>query len=160
MLVAQPKQRIVISDKPLDMPALCADALNNQGESGAVVTFTGAVRVSEAEKGLTALSLEHYPGMTEKQLQKILDQAQARWHLTLMVVEHRVGLLAPGEPIVFVATAALHRAEAFAAAEFIMDYLKQRATFWKKEHYGREQRWVEAKQSDQDALNRWAKTER
>ena len=151
---------IRISEQPLDIPALTREAHINQGESGAVVTFTGAVRVSAEETGLTAMSLEHYPGMTEAQLGEILDEANQRWHLNKTMVAHRVGYLKPGDPIVFVATSGLHRKEAFEAAEFIMDYLKQRATFWKKEFYGDEGIWVEAKQSDCEAAERWLQEKR
>ena len=149
------KTIIEVSPDALDLAALNRIAHQNQGESGAVVTFTGAVRVSEEEKGLTGLSLEHYPGMTESQLARILEEANQRWTLNTAIVVHRVGFLAPGEPIVFVATQSLHRREAFEAAEFIMDYLKQRATFWKKEHYGEVSHWVEAKESDSMAAKRW-----
>ena len=153
-------QNIIISAESLDLAALNARIHLNQGESGAVVTFTGAVRVSHEESGLTGMTLEHYPGMTESQLADILEQANRRWHLNKMLVVHRVGYLTPGEPIVFVGTCGLHRKEAFEAAEFIMDYLKQNATFWKKEHYFDEQNgevvnWVEAKQSDATAVERW-----
>ncbi len=149
------KIKIEISPDALDLVALNQMVNANNGESGAIVTFTGAVRVSDEEQGLTALSLEHYPGMTESQLSKILEEANQRWNLNAATVVHRVGFLSPGEPIVFVATQSLHRREAFEAAEFIMDYLKQRATFWKKEHYGDVSHWVEAKESDSDAANRW-----
>ncbi|WP_246722602.1 molybdenum cofactor biosynthesis protein MoaE [Aliikangiella sp. G2MR2-5] len=146
---------ISISDVALDMDELIKEAHANNGESGAVVTFTGAVRVSDEEQGLTGMTLEHYPGMTESQLASILEEAEERWRLTRMLVSHRVGYLAPGDPIVFVATAGLHRKEAFEAAEFIMDYLKKKATFWKKEHYGDRTQWVEAKESDEQAAARW-----
>jgi molybdopterin synthase catalytic subunit len=152
---------IIISSEPLDLAAINARIHLNQGESGAVVTFTGAVRVSQEESGLTGMTLEHYPGMTESQLADILEQANKRWHLNKVLVIHRVGYLTPGEPIVFVGTCSLHRKEAFEAAEFIMDYLKQNATFWKKEHYfddknGEVVNWVEAKQSDVTAAERWS----
>jgi len=150
------KSSINISSASLDMGQLFAKAHENKGESGAVVTFTGAVRVSKEEAGLTGMSLEHYPEMTEKQLQKILDEAEKRWQLNSAMVVHRVGYLGPGEPIVFVSTTGLHRKEAFEAAEFIMDYLKQKATFWKKEHYGDKTVWVEAKESDSAAADRWS----
>ncbi len=152
-------KQIIISSKPLDIVALNQNIQFNLGESGASVIFTGNVRVSKAEQGLTGMTLEHYPGMTESLLNSILQQAIERWQLNRVVVAHRVGRLAPGEPIVFVGTCGLHRKQAFEAAEFIMDYLKNKATFWKKEHYSIEEqnkeRWVESKQSDLDALKRW-----
>ena len=152
-------KQIVISNAPLDIVALNQNIQFNQGESGASVIFTGNVRVSKEEQGLTGMTLEHYPGMTESLLDNILNQAIERWKLNRVLVAHRVGKLAPGDPIVFVGTCALHRKQAFEAAEFIMDYLKNKATFWKKEHYlldeSKQERWVESKQSDLDALKRW-----
>ena len=121
--------------------------------AGAIVTFTGLVRDNGGT--LQAMQIEHYPGMTEKAIAAIMDQAQARWHLTDALVIHRHGTLAPGEPIMMVATAAAHRAEAFAAAEFLMDYLKSRAPFWKKEIGVDGAAWVAAKDTDEQSLNRW-----
>ncbi len=150
---------LAITEQPLDLVNLNCRVQQHQGEYGASVIFTGSVRVSEAEKHLIGMSLEHYPGMTENLLQQIIDRAIKRWQLGRVVVAHRVGYLKPGEPIVFVATAALHRREAFEAAEYIMDYLKNDATFWKQEHYlvdgVAKDIWVEAKQSDQQSLKRW-----
>jgi len=151
-----PEQEIYISDKPFNLTSLNHAIQTNEGESGAAVIFTGAVRVSVEESGLTGMTLEHYPGMTEKQLADIIDEARERWHLTRILVAHRVGYLEPGDPIVFVGVCGLHRAEAFIGAQFIMDYLKQKATFWKKEHYGESTHWVDAKSSDAQAAERWA----
>jgi molybdopterin synthase catalytic subunit len=152
-------KQIIITDQPLDISALNQTIQSNQGESGASVIFTGNVRVSDEEKGLTGMTLEHYPGMTESLLDEILVQAIERWQLNRVLVAHRVGHLSPGEPIVFVGTCGLHRKEAFESAQFIMDYLKNKATFWKKEHYScngaNQDIWVESKQSDLDALDRW-----
>ena len=148
-------QEIYISNEPFDLARLNHCVQSGEGESGAAVIFTGAVRVSDEESGLTGMTLEHYPGMTEKQLATIIEQARERWHLTKILVAHRVGYLGPGEPIVFVGVCGLHRAEAFDGAQFIMDYLKQKATFWKKEHYGEKTVWVEAKASDEAAAGRW-----
>ncbi len=157
--ISQSPVHLMISENPLDLAALNALVQQQQGEYGASVIFTGSVRVSEAEKDLVGMTLEHYPGMTESLLQNIIDQAIERWCLGKVVVVHRVGYLTAGEPIVFVATAALHRKEAFQGAEFIMDYLKNEATFWKQEHYlidGEEKDvWVEAKQSDAASLQKW-----
>ncbi len=120
--------------------------------AGAVVTFTGVVR---GDGGMTAMEIEHYPGMTEKAIAAIADQAVARWSLIDVLVIHRHGRLAVGEAIMMVATAAPHRADAFAAAEFLMDYLKSRAPFWKKEIGAEGAAWVAAREADEAALTRW-----
>ena len=120
---------------------------------GAVVTFTGLVRDNGGQ--LTAMEIEHYPGMTEKAISAIMAEAVARWGLADALVIHRYGVLRSGEPIMMVATAASHRADAFAAAEFLMDYLKSRAPFWKKEISANGADWVAAKDSDEAALTRW-----
>ena len=124
-------------------------------KAGAVVTFTGIVRDNGGT--LSAMQIEHYPGMTERAIAAIMDQAAARWSLTDALVIHRHGTLKAGEPIMMVATAAPHRTDAFAAAEFLMDYLKSRAPFWKKEIGLDGALWVAAKQTDEDALSRWDK---
>ena len=121
-------------------------------ECGAVVTFVGCVR---GENGIDGLYLEHYPGMTEKALADIVARAKQRWRLGEATVIHRVGELAVGEQIVLVAVASPHRGDAFAAGEFIMDFLKTRAPFWKKELRADGGRWVEAKQSDMDKADTW-----
>lgn len=121
--------------------------------AGAIVTFTGIVRDTDAR--LQAMEIEHYPGMTERSLAAIMDDARSRWSLTEVLVIHRHGTLRVGEPIMMVATAAPHRADAFAAAEFLMDYLKSRAPFWKKEVGADGTSWVAAKDDDEDALRRW-----
>lgn len=133
--------------------------LSASAAHGAVVTFTGLVR-EMAGADLTHLTLEHYPGMTEAALQEIAEQAQRRWPLGKIIIVHRVGPLALNEPIVFVGVASGHRKEAFAAAEFLMDYLKTRAPFWKKEHTRHGEQWVAAKESDQQAAQRWQRTEK
>lgn len=122
---------------------------------GAVVTFTGYVRDINQDASITELFLEHYPGMTEKALSKIRDEAMQRWPLIDAQILHRVGALHLAEPIVFVATASMHREAAFAACEFIMDYLKTRAPFWKKEQTTAGSHWVEGRDSDQLAAARW-----
>lgn len=125
---------------------------------GAVVSFVGQVRdVNEGDE-VSQLTLEHYPGMTEKSLQAIIVQAKARWNIIDVLIIHRVGTLQPCDQIVLVAVSGGHRGEAFAACEFVMDYLKTEAPFWKKEATPSGERWVEAKSSDDDARERWSKT--
>lgn len=121
---------------------------------GAIVTFTGTVR---GDDGLTAMTLEHYPGMTEKALEEIAREAGRRWPLEAWRVIHRIGRLLPGDNIVLVITASAHRQAAFEAASFLMDYLKTEAPFWKLEERGEETRWVEARASDDEARERWDK---
>ena len=122
---------------------------------GAVVSFVGYVRDFNDGRDVAGMFLEHYPGMTEKALFKIVDEAQQRWPLLKLEVIHRVGELAPGEPIVFVAAASAHRQAAFEACDFVMDYLKTRAPFWKKENTSEGPRWVEGRDSDHKAADRW-----
>jgi molybdopterin synthase catalytic subunit len=122
---------------------------------GAVVTFAGICRGSEAGAPVAALTLEHYPGMAEAEIGRHVEEAQARWPLMGVTVIHRYGRLVPGDNIVLVVTAAAHRGDAFAAAEFLMDYLKTRAQFWKKEERAAGAAWVDAKPSDDSAADRW-----
>ncbi|MGN6515639.1 MAG: molybdopterin synthase catalytic subunit MoaE [Rhizomicrobium sp.] len=122
------------------------------GNTGAVATFTGMVR---KEGNLTALTLEHYPQMTEREIARIVEDAQKRWPLLGVTIIHRIGRLVPGDRIVLVAVAASHRGAAFEACEFLMDYLKTRAPFWKQEERGGETHWVEARHSDDRAAERW-----
>lgn len=122
---------------------------------GAVVSFVGYVRDFNDGLEVAGMFLEHYPGMTEKALHKIVVEAEQRWPLLKVEVLHRIGALQPGEPIVFVGVASAHRQAAFDACNFIMDYLKTRAPFWKKEQTVAGARWVEGKQSDEDAAGRW-----
>ncbi len=128
-----------------------------QGTSaGAVVTFTGKVRDMNLGDGVTGLHLEHYPGMTEKALSEICDQAESRWPLLGLRVIHRVGDLDIGDQIVFVGVSSAHRDAAFAACEFVMDYLKTKAPFWKKERTQDGQRWIDSRESDKQAALRWS----
>ncbi len=120
---------------------------------GAVVSFTGVVRDTSGD--LKEMQIEHYPGMTEAAISKIAEEATTRWSLADVLVIHRYGSLKPGDPIMMVATAAAHRAAAFEAADFLMDYLKSRAPFWKKEVKTSGAEWVAAKEADEDALTRW-----
>lgn len=128
--------------------------------AGAIVTFTGLVRefhgeAADGESPVSSLTLEHYPGMTEKALQQIEEQARERWPLQACRIIHRVGTLHSGDQIVFVGTASAHRAAAFEAADFIMDYLKTRAPFWKKQQRGEHSEWVESRDTDYQAARRW-----
>ncbi|WP_415674598.1 molybdopterin synthase catalytic subunit MoaE [Vibrio neptunius] len=123
--------------------------------SGAVVTFVGKVRDMNLGDKVTGLSLEHYPGMTEKALAEICQKAEQRWPLLDVRVIHRVGDLNIGDQIVFVGVSSAHRGAAFEACEFIMDYLKTQAPFWKKERTTEETRWVESRESDTKAAERW-----
>ncbi|ASU22625.1 molybdopterin synthase catalytic subunit [Vibrio qinghaiensis] len=129
----------------------------SQGSSaGAVVTFIGKVRDMNLGDNVIGLTLEHYPGMTEKALSDICDQAQARWPVQKIRVIHRIGDLDIGDQIVFVGVSSPHRGAAFEACEFIMDYLKAKAPFWKKERTTEQTRWVESRDSDAQAAQRWA----
>ena len=145
--------RISVQEAPFDLGAEIA-GFGAAGNAGAVVTFSGIVRDDTGQ--MVALELEHYPGMTEKALTRIAEEAMARWSLAECLVIHRYGRLAVGEPIMMVATAARHRLAAFEAAEFLMDYLKSRAPFWKREiGVDGPGDWVDAKDTDEAALKRW-----
>ena len=124
-------------------------------DSGAEVSFTGYVRKNDYAEPITHLHIEHYPNVTEQEIKKIVEQAQQRWQLTAVVVAHRVGEIAVGEPIVWVMTQSKHRRDAYAANEFIMDFLKSKAPFWKKEQTNQGERWIEARESDKEALSKW-----
>ncbi len=129
---------------------------HGSASEGALVTFTGMVRDFCDDKTIRSLFLEHYPGMTEKSLLEIESQARNRWQLGEVKIIHRVGLIYAGEPIVFVGVTSAHRKDAFEAAQFIMDLLKNKAPFWKKENAPDGSHWVEAKQSDKEAGERWS----
>ena len=134
-------------------------ALRNSDPSiGAVAAFIGTVRDVNVDASVSSMTLEHYPGMTEKALAAIVADARARWSIAEALVIHRVGPLRPADQIVLVACASAHRGDAFAACEFIIDYLKTRAPFWKKEETPEGARWVEARASDDDAAARWQGT--
>jgi molybdopterin synthase catalytic subunit len=145
--------RLSVQEAAFDLGAESNRFSHDVKGAGAVVTFTGLVRDNGGQ--LTAMEIEHYPGMTEKAISAIMEEAIARWALADALVIHRYGVLRSGEPIMMVATAAPHRADAFAAAEFLMDYLKSRAPFWKKEISALGADWVAAKDSDEAALTRW-----
>lgn len=145
-------QHISIQTEDFDVAKEIAALTGGRTDIGAVVTFTGFVR---ADDGMTALVLEHYPAMTQREIEKHVADAQKRWPLTGVRVIHRVGTLKPGDNIVLVVTASSHRRAAFEAADFLMDYLKTQAPFWKQEERGGTRHWVEAKTSDDDAAKRW-----
>ena len=142
-----------VQREPFDLGAEAAAFAARATGAGAIVTFSGVVR---DDGGLTEMEIEHYPGMTERALGRIRDDALARWDLVDALVIHRHGAIRPGELIMMVATAARHRAAAFEAAEFLMDYLKSRAPFWKKERRGDGESWVAARDEDESALDRWS----
>ncbi len=145
-----------VQHEPFDLASEVAAIKRGRTDIGAVVTFTGTVRDNVEGKRLLAMTLEHYPGMTEGELFRVEREANARWPLTGSAIIHRHGRLTPGEDIVLVVTASAHRAAAFAAADFLMDYLKTSAPFWKKEELADGTvTWVEAKASDDAAAKRW-----
>lgn len=147
---------VTLTDQAFDPGALLTAFSQGRSETGAVATFTGLAR---AEAGQTAqLELEAYPGFTERQIGEIADQARDRFGLQDLMIVHRIGQIAPGEPIVFVATAAGHRRAAFEACDFLMDYLKSKAPFWKKEHGPAGPRWIEPTAQDHADRGRWEET--
>src|SRR5215471_2637431 len=146
--------------EPFDAAAEAEKLTRGRSDVGAVVTFTGICRGEENGDPITALTLEHYPGMAEAEIARHVEAAESRWALSGVIVVHRYGRIAVGEPIVLVVTASSHRHDAFAAAEFLMDYLKTRAPFWKRVERaasGGTSGWVDAKSSDDAAADRWAK---
>lgn len=145
--------RVTVQSDPFDTGKELAGFAQDRNDIGAVVSFTGVVRDTNGD--LQEMLIEHYPGMTEAAITKIAKQAQDRWELADVLVIHRHGVLKPGAPIMMVATASAHRAAAFEAADFLMDYLKSRAPFWKKEVTTQGASWVAAKDEDEDALKRW-----
>lgn len=144
---------IRVQEAPFDFGAESDRFTDARAGIGAVVTFCGIVRNDGG--ALQAMEIEHYPGMTERALTRIAEEAARRWTLADCLIIHRFGRMTPGEKIMMVATASAHRADAFAAADFLMDYLKSRAPFWKKEFSGESAEWVAAKDADEAALGRW-----
>jgi molybdopterin synthase catalytic subunit len=147
---------IRLQHEPIDIAAEVAKLAGARNDVGAVVTFTGICRSDENGEAITALTLEHYPGMAEAEIARHVDEAYSRWPLIAALVVHRYGRITPGETIVLVATASRHRQAAFAAAEFLMDYLKTRAPFWKQVETAGTTAWVEAKAADDAAAERWS----
>ena len=148
---------IRIQETDFDLSTEIAQLRQGDSRVGAVVSFLGTVRDMNEGSQVKGMTLEHYPGMTEKALEEILDQAKSRWDIQKTLVIHRVGPLLPEDQIVLVAVTSAHRGEAFSACEFIMDYLKTAAPFWKKEDTLEGGRWVDARVSDDAAMARWLK---
>ena len=146
--------RISIQEQAFDLGAETSGFAAGHKDMGAIVTFTGIVR-DVPDDPLVAMEIEHYPGMTEAALTEIAQTAMDRWSLGDALVIHRYGRLIPGEMIMMVATASRHRKDAFEAAEYLMDYLKSRAPFWKREITAQGDAWVASKSEDEDALKRW-----
>ncbi len=146
--------KIAVQEVDFDLGEEASHFAAGRRDMGAIVTFTGVVR-DLTDASLNAMQIEHYPGMTEKAITSIAQEAMTRWSLGDVLVIHRYGTLGPGEKIMMVATAAPHRKDAFEAAEYLMDYLKSRAPFWKKEVTPDSADWVAAKDEDEDALTRW-----
>ena len=144
-----------VQTRDFDVGAEIAALRRGNQKIGAVASFIGLVRDLNDGDAVSVLTLEHYPGMTEKALEKIVAEAGQRWDIMDVLVIHRVGELKPADQIVLVVVAGAHRGEAFSACEFIMDYLKTRAPFWKKEQTPRGVRWVEARAADDEAAERW-----
>ncbi|MGE7955985.1 molybdopterin synthase catalytic subunit MoaE [Pseudomonas sp. NPDC089530] len=144
-----------VQAEAFDLDRLHREVRGEDPGVGAVVTFVGYVRDLNLGEQVGNLFLEHYPGMTERSLQRLVDQANERWPLQRVTVVHRVGLLQVAEPIVFVGVASAHRQAAFDACAFLMDYLKTRAPFWKRERTSSGERWVDGRESDRLAASRW-----
>jgi molybdopterin synthase catalytic subunit len=148
---------IRLQREPFDTAAEAAALIRARSDIGAVVTFTGICRGEEGGRRIIAMTLEHYPEMAHAEVARHVTAAEQRWPLHGVTVVHRFGRLTPGEDIVLVVTAAAHRHEAFAAAEFLMDYLKTRAPFWKQVEYADGAVWVNAKQADDELADRWTR---
>ena len=146
--------QIVVQEQPFDQNEVYR-WLSEQNSVGAIVIFVGKVRDLNLGDEVSSLYLEHYPAMTKKALNEIVTQAKARWDIQRVSVIHRVGLLQTGDEIVLVGVSSAHRGDAYQANEFIMDFLKSRAPFWKKERTNKGERWIESRDSDQEALERW-----
>lgn len=146
---------IQVQQEDFDVARLQSALLAGASAEGAIATFTGYVRRDNEHRHVDTLELEHYPGMTEASITQIAEQAAARWPVLAASVVHRVGVLSPGDQIVWVGVASTHREAAFSACEFIMDFLKTRAPFWKKERSAGSEHWVSVRHSDSDRADRW-----
>jgi len=149
-----------VQTEDFDVGAEMAALRRGNPKIGAIASFVGLVRDMNEGADVSAMSLEHYPGMTEKALEEIVEEAKRRWNIYEVLVIHRVGELRPLDQIVLVATTSAHRGEAFASCEFVMDYLKTKAPFWKREETPQGARWVDARESDGHAAERWQEAER
>jgi molybdopterin synthase catalytic subunit len=149
--------QVTITRDPIDPAAETASLARGRTDVGALVTFSGVCRGDEAGEPIAALTLEHYPGMAEAEIARHVEEAESRWPLLGVRIVHRVGRIVPGETIVVVAVASAHREAAFAAAEFLMDYLKTRAPFWKQVERAGQSTWVDARAGDDAAAARWQK---
>jgi molybdopterin synthase catalytic subunit len=149
---------IRIQQADFDIAQEIAGLTKGRTDIGAVVTFSGICRGSEGGDAIAALTLEHYPGMAEAEIARHAEQATSRWPLSGLTIIHRVGRIAPGENIVLVVTASAHRQAAFEAAEFLMDYLKAHAPFWKREEGASGTNWIDAREHDDAAAGRWTKS--
>ena len=147
--------RVTVQSEDFDLSAEVAALRAGDAGVGAVAAFVGTVRDRNDGRGVSAMELEHYPGMTERAIEAIAEQAHARFDIRAVRVIHRVGLLQPQDQIVLVAVTSAHRGQAFQACEFLMDYLKTQAPFWKKETTPEGSRWVDARVADDEALRRW-----
>ena len=147
--------RVTIQTEDFDLTAEVAALRAGDAGVGAVCSFVGTVRDRSDGSGVSAMELEHYPGMTERAIEQMIDTAFARFDLRAVRVIHRVGLLQPGDQIVLVAVSSAHRGESFQACEYLMDYLKTQAPFWKKETTPDGAHWVDARVADDEALRRW-----
>lgn len=149
------QSRIRVQSEAFDVGAVIEELCAGNPAVGAITSFVGLVRDVNDDVPVTSMTLEHYPGMTEKALEAIVADAKARWDLIDVALVHRIGELRPADPIVLVAVASAHRGDAFQACEFIMDFLKTRAPFWKKEENSQRAKWVESRASDERAAHRW-----
>jgi molybdopterin synthase catalytic subunit len=147
--------KVLVQREDFDVSSELALLRQDNNQVGAITSFVGLVRDINDSLGVSSLQLEHYPGMTERSIERIVLQASERWALLGATVIHRIGRLSPADQIVLVAVSSLHRGESFAACEFIMDYLKTQAPFWKKELTSSGERWVDARSSDDCAARRW-----
>ena len=150
--------KIAVQQQDFDVSAETRELCSERRDIGAVASFSGLVRDVSDSENLLALELEHYPGMTEKALQSIAEDARHRWDILDLTIIHRVGRLVPGDNIVLVVVASAHRRDAFEACEFLMDYLKTQAPFWKKEISKKGESWVDSRHSDHQAAQRWKKS--
>ena len=146
---------VKVQKEDFDLGTETKNLIGQRTDIGAIVTFSGLVRDHAANSNIVGMELEHYPGMTQKQLQEIENEARSRWDLNDCLIIHRFGKLNPGENIVLVITASAHREDAFLSAQFLMDFLKTKAPFWKRETTRDGKQWVRAKASDDIAADRW-----